>query len=150
MDNKFQYSDIKKTKEEILFAIKERVNEITSGDIQNPLYLKGAAVCDTAKSVSGSVKYFDIQCIFYDERGRLCGDLLGIENKREKNIIFGRLIEEFDIEALRTILNCLYVRNRFYNKSGNVEIQGNIKNRILSKRFSLKSLFAGQIRSSSL
>jgi hypothetical protein len=98
---------IEKTRQEILFAIKERISEITSGN-DAPLQLKDVVIGDVIRAGRVSLNYYEVNNVFVNENGILCGDLVCRHGKFFGDVFFGKSIEDLAIENLKLILDALY------------------------------------------
>ncbi len=92
---------------EILFAVKERITELTQGTTA-PVQLKKVVIRDATRSYHDSLRYFDVQNVYIDERERLCGDLAGRDDRISDCILFGKEIEDLTIDDLKQIMDSLY------------------------------------------
>jgi len=52
---------------EILFAVKERITELTHGTTA-PVQLKKVVIRDSTRSYHDSLRYFEVQNVYIDER----------------------------------------------------------------------------------
>ena len=95
-------------KEEIVYAIKEKVAEINNGDAYTPVYLHNVSVAYTAGKYNGVVNTLQLYSIFFDEDDTLCGDFIGKNPEVRDGFIFGKCIEDLHTEDLLNILNNLY------------------------------------------
>jgi hypothetical protein len=95
------------TRQEILFAVKERVGELTRGS-GAPVQLE-KAVIGGRKAASGEyLRYFEVKNIYIDDSNHLCGDLAGKDDRRSDGILFGKEIEDLPIDDLKILLDTLY------------------------------------------
>ena len=92
---------------EILFAVKERITELTQGTTA-PVQLKKVVIRDATRSYHDSLRYFDVQNVYIDERERLCGDLVGKDDRINDCVLFGKEIEDLTIDDLKQVLDSLY------------------------------------------
>lgn len=122
---------------EILFAIKERINEITSGRIYMPVFFKKMIIKDPNYKGYGIVNYFLLHSIFYCINNRLCGDLLYMGNSQNINeFMFGKIIDNLDTDELTNILNVLYTEKWSIMDSEDFELTiKNSKESIFSRKF---------------
>src|SRR4030042_5255080 len=108
MAQNIQITDIvENTRQEILFAIKERIAVLTRST-NAPVQLKKVVIRDTICSHHDSLRYFEIKNVFVDEGGSLCGDLAGKDDRFSDGILFGKIIEDLTIGDLKMILDALY------------------------------------------
>ena len=98
---------IEKTRREILFAIKERISEITNGN-DAPLQLKDVVIGDVIRAGKVSLNYYEVNNVFVNENGFLCGDLVCRHGRFFGDVFFGKSIEDLAIENLKLILDALY------------------------------------------
>ncbi len=98
---------IKNTQEEILFAIKEKIRELSNGS-DEPFSLKGLAIADERRGRKVSLDYYEINHIYVDDSGTLCGDLVCRHGSFSGDVFFGKSIEYLGINDLNTILDALY------------------------------------------
>ena len=98
---------IEKTRQEILFAIKERVSEITKGNYA-PVQLNDIVIGDVISAGRVSLNYYEVNNVFVDDNGFLCGDLVCRHGKFFGDVFFGKSIENLAIENLKLILDALY------------------------------------------
>ena len=94
-------------RQEMLFAIKERITELTRGTTA-PVQLRKVVVRDATRSYRDSMRYFEVQNVFIDERGRLCGDLVGRDDRISDGVLFGKEIEDLLIDDFKLVLDSLY------------------------------------------
>jgi len=66
---------VERTRLEILFAIKERIGELTR-DAEAPVQLQKVIIRDGGSSHRDSVRYFEVNNLYVDENNCLCGDLV--------------------------------------------------------------------------
>lgn len=92
---------------EILFAVKERITELTHGTTA-PVQLKKVVIRDSTRSYHDSLRYFEVQNVYIDERERLCGDLAGKDDRISDCVLFGKEIEDLAIDDLKQVLDSLY------------------------------------------
>ncbi len=100
-----------KEEDNVIRAIKEKVQLITGGDCSEPVYLKNVSVIDTSCSPDGDSIVCTVNSIFCDTRGTLCADLIGETNALNTGIMFGQSIEELALDDLRNILDTLNDEN---------------------------------------
>ncbi len=101
LDNK-----LKECRTEIIFAIKERIVEITK-TIDTPLNLEGFLVME--KSDCGKRKdMIYIYNLYLNENDVLCCDYTNGKTKKDDSFIFERTLEYIYSEDLMRILNELY------------------------------------------
>jgi hypothetical protein len=97
---------IENTRQEILFAIKERITAMTRGT-SAPIQLHGLMIGD--RNSRGRDQFFyEITNVYIDDDNRLCGDLAGKDDRFCDGILFGKDIEDFPIEDLKLVLDLLY------------------------------------------
>ena len=92
---------------EMLFAVKERITGLTQGTTA-PVQLKKVVVRDATRSYHDSMRYFEIKNVFIDERGCLCGDLVGKDDRISDCVLFGKEIEDLSIDDFKLVLDALY------------------------------------------
>jgi len=98
---------VESARQEILFAIKERITELTRGTTA-PVQLRRVVVRDATRSYRDSMRYFEVQNVFIDERGRLCGDLVGKDDRISDGVLFGKEMEDLSIDDFKLVLDSLY------------------------------------------
>jgi hypothetical protein len=98
---------VEDARQEILFAIKERITELTQGTTA-PVQLKKVVIRDATRSYHDSMRYFEIKNVFMDERNHLCGDLVGKDDRISDCVLFGKEIEDLSIEDFKLVLDALY------------------------------------------
>jgi hypothetical protein len=99
---------VEKARQEIIFAIKERINEIAGGVCNVPVTLTDVEIKEPDAEVTGAVKYLNIHNIYIDDGGCLCGDLVGKDDHFNHDIIFGKSIEDLNVDDLKDLLDNLY------------------------------------------
>jgi hypothetical protein len=92
---------------EIIFAIKERLKELTRGT-NTPIQLEKVVVRDTLSSSRESLRYYDIKNVFLDDVNTLCGDLAGKDDRSDVGVLFGKNIETLAVGDLKLLLDSLY------------------------------------------
>ncbi|MBN1495295.1 MAG: hypothetical protein JXA07_00910 [Spirochaetes bacterium] len=100
-------SIVEDTRQEMIFAIKERINEVTRGT-SAPVQLKRVVVRDMATRSGDSLRYYEIKNVFLDESGGLCGDLAGKDDRYDGEVLFGKSIESLAADDLKLLLDSLY------------------------------------------
>jgi len=100
-------SIVEDTRQEMIFAIKERINEVTRGT-SAPVQLKRVVVRDMATRSGNSLRYYEIKNVFLDESGGLCGDLAGKDDRYDGEVLFGKSIESLAADDLKLLLDSLY------------------------------------------
>jgi hypothetical protein len=95
---------------EVLFAIKVRITELTQGTTA-PVQLRRVVIRDSTRSYHDSLRYFEVQNVYIDERERLCGDLAGKDDRISDCVLFGKEIEDLMIDDLKMVLDSLYGRH---------------------------------------
>ena len=95
---------------EVLFAVKERITGLTQGTTA-PVQLKKVVIRDTTGPYRNSPRYYEVQNVYIDERERLCGDLVGKDDRISDCVLFGKEIEDLEIDDLKQVLDCLYGRH---------------------------------------
>ena len=104
----------KKSRTEILFAIRERVKEITDGEFDKPVFLKNVSVSDPEDNEMKDSILFSLNSIFYSGNNELCGDLMPLKRKnRGGSLVFGKVIDNLCIDDLNSVLRNLYRDNWF-------------------------------------
>jgi hypothetical protein len=98
---------VETTRQEILFAIKERISELSRG-LEAPVQLKKIIIREGGRSFRDSVQYFEVNHIYVDENDRLCGDLACKGGRYVDDVFFGKSIEDLAIDDLKMILDALY------------------------------------------
>ena len=101
---------VENTRQEILFAIKERIAELTRGT-SAPVRLNKVIIRDKINSHNDALRYFEVKNVFVDEINKLCGDLAGKDDRFDDGILFGKNIEELAIDDLKLLLDTLYGKN---------------------------------------
>jgi len=101
---------IENTREEILFAIKERISAMTRGT-SAPIQLHGLIIRERAGSGRDSLFFYEITNVFVDDDDRLCGDLAGSDDRICEGILFGKDIEDLPVDDLKRVLDMLYTDN---------------------------------------
>jgi hypothetical protein len=108
MARKIENCDIvESARQEILFAIKERITELTRGTTA-PVLLKRVVIRDATRSYHDSMRYFDVQNVYIDEYHHLCGDLVGKDDRINDCVLFGKEIEDLSIDDFKLVLDSLY------------------------------------------
>jgi hypothetical protein len=108
MARKIENQDIvESARQEILFAIKERITELTRGTTA-PVRLTRVVVRDATRSYHDSMRCFQVQNVFIDERHHLCGDLVGRDDRISDCVLFGKEIEDLSIDDFKLVLDSLY------------------------------------------
>ena len=99
---------IQQSRQEMLFAIKERLNEISEGPgmpvLPPRVVIGGGRLC------GDGVSFFELTNLYVDEGGTLCGDLLPKGERLGHAVLFGRGLENLPIEDLKLILDSLYAK----------------------------------------
>ena len=127
--NEFSSSE---TRNELLYAIKNRVSEITSGELDKPVYINNV----TVQGPDYSANNLYISSIFCSSDNTLCGDLLPKEKRSQSTIMFGRTIEELSANDLNKILNFLYTEKWSVDDSeDNFHEQKKFHNKLLNRIF---------------
>ncbi|MBP7738084.1 MAG: hypothetical protein KA369_19060 [Spirochaetes bacterium] len=98
------------TREEILFAIKERIFAMTRGT-SAPVQLHGLIIRDKVGSGRDSLFFYEITNVFVDDDDRLCGDLASSDDRLCEGILFGKDIEDLPSDDLKRVLDILYTDN---------------------------------------
>jgi hypothetical protein len=98
---------IRNTRQEILFAIKERILEMAKIN-DDPFPLKGITIGDERYNRRVSLDYYEINNVYVDDSGTLCGDLVCRHGALAGDVFFGKSVEYLGIEDLKTILDALY------------------------------------------
>ncbi|MBN2077672.1 MAG: hypothetical protein JW838_01820 [Spirochaetes bacterium] len=98
---------VEEARREILFAIKERIRHVTEGS-GAPVRLKRVVVKERREGELESLRYYEINNIYLDDDGRLCGDMAGRDDRFNDGILFGREIEDLDAGDLKSVLDALY------------------------------------------
>src|SRR5271157_72054 len=88
---------IRNTRQEILFAIKERLLEMAKIN-DEPFPLKGIAVGDERHNRRVSLDYYEINNVYVDDNNILCGDLVCRHGAFFGDVFFGKSIEYLGIE----------------------------------------------------
>jgi hypothetical protein len=91
---------------EIIYAIKERITALSRGN-DAPVQLNEVIICDTSNAHNEPGQFFEINNLFVDDSGCLCGDLVSRYGRRNGDVFFGKDIEDLDIGDLNTILDTL-------------------------------------------
>jgi hypothetical protein len=97
---------IEDSRQEMLFAIKERINAMTRGT-SAPVQLHDLTI-GGRNGRSRDTFFYEITNVFIDDDGRLCGDLVGKDDRFCDGILFGKDIEDLPIEDLKMVLDLLY------------------------------------------
>ncbi len=98
---------IKNTRQEILFAIKERLLEMAKIN-DEPFPIKGITIGNERYNRRVSLDYYEINNVYVDDNNTLCGDLVCRHGAFFGDVFFGKSIEYLGIEDLKTILDALY------------------------------------------
>ena len=101
---------VERTRLEILFAIKDRIGELTR-DAEAPVQLQKVIIRDGGSSHRDSVRYFEVNNLYVDENNCLCGDLVCKGARFDDDVLFGKSIEDLAIDDLKLILDALYGNN---------------------------------------
>ncbi len=109
-------SIVENTRQEILFAVKERINAITRGT-SAPVQLN-AMIREKNGSGRNSLFFYEITNVYIDDDDRLCGDLAGKDDRFSGEVLFGKDIEDLPVSDLKLILDLLYGDN------WNVDVEG--------------------------
>lgn len=97
---------IETTRHELLFAIKERINEMTRGT-SAPIRLHGLMIGQRGGR-GRDLFFYEITNVYIDDDNRLCGDLAGKDDRFCEGILFGKDIEDLPLEDLKLMLDLLY------------------------------------------
>jgi hypothetical protein len=97
---------IENSRQEMLFAIKERINTMTRGT-SAPVQLRGLIIGNRIGR-GRDMYFYEITNVYIDDDGRLCGDLAGKDDRTCDGILFGKDIEDLPIDDLKQILDILY------------------------------------------
>lgn len=100
-------SILENTRQELIFAIKERITGLTHGT-SAPVQLKRVVVRDTISSSGDSLRYYEIKNVFLDDSNTLCGDLAGKDDRCDVGVLFGKNIESLAADDLKFLLDTLY------------------------------------------
>lgn len=98
---------IENTRDEILFAIKERMYAMTRGT-SAPIQLHGLIIRDRIGSGRDSLFFYEITNVFVDDNDLLCGDLICSDDRICEGVLFGKVIEELPVNDLKRVLDVLY------------------------------------------
>ncbi|MBN2158878.1 MAG: hypothetical protein JW807_05745 [Spirochaetes bacterium] len=98
---------IEHTRQEILFAIKERMAELTRGT-SAPVELRKVTVMDTSGPRRDALRYLELKNVFIDDTNALCGDLVGREDRFNDGVLFGKCIEDLPIDDLKQVLDAVF------------------------------------------
>jgi hypothetical protein len=98
---------VETTRQEILFAIKERIGALTRG-LDTPVRLQKTIIREGGTSLGNSVQYFEVSHVYIDDNDRLCGDLVCKGGRYVDDVFFGKSIEDLAIDDLKLILDALY------------------------------------------
>jgi hypothetical protein len=101
---------IENTRQEMLFAIKERITELTRGT-GAPVRLNKVIIRDKIYSHGDSLRYFEVKNVYVDETDNLCGDLAGKDDRYDDGVLFGKNVEELAMTDLKLLLDALYGKN---------------------------------------
>ncbi len=95
-------------REELLFAVKDRINAITEDSSNRIIELKDMMIkeqgCDRKKTKNN----YTLHNIYVDESDTLCGDLCGEKSYLDDGIVFGKNLDNLPAEDLQLILDRLY------------------------------------------
>ncbi len=95
-------------REELLFAIKERIHAITTDDNRKVIEVRDMVIqengCDSKKLRNAYV----LHNIYLDDSDSLCGDLFSEKKNLDDGIIFGKNLDGLSAEDLQMILDRLY------------------------------------------
>jgi len=101
---------IENTRQEMLFAIKERIDELTH-ESGAPVRLNKVVIKDKIYSYGDSLRFFEVKNVYIDEADNLCGDLVGRDDRHDDGVLFGRNIEGLAVDDLKLLLDALYGKN---------------------------------------
>jgi hypothetical protein len=101
---------IENTKQEMLFAIKERIDELTREN-GAPVRLNKVIIRDKIYSCGNSLRFFEVKNVYVDDADKLCGDLVGRDDRYDDGVLFGKNIEGLNIDDLKLLLDALYGKN---------------------------------------
>ena len=101
---------IENTRQEMLFAIKERIAELTRGT-GVPVRLNKLIIRDKIHMRGDSLRYYEVKNVYVDEVDNLCADLVGKDDRYDDGVLFGKGIEELAIDDLKMLLDALYGKN---------------------------------------
>ncbi|MFC1670317.1 hypothetical protein ACFL20_07975 [Spirochaetota bacterium] len=92
---------------EILLAIRGMMTEITGGDVNTPVNLEGVSLFYSFGHRDSFRDNLRLCNIFYDDDGKLCGDFIDKNNATGNDFLFGKCVEDLNIEDLMNILKSL-------------------------------------------
>ena len=92
---------------EMIFAIKERIAVLTNGN-GAPVRLNKILVGGDGSPRRGVAHFYELTNVFVDDGGRLCGDLVCRNGRMLDEVLFGRSIEDLELDDLTLILDALY------------------------------------------
>ncbi len=98
---------IEETRQELIFAIKERITELTRGT-SAPVQLKRVVVRDAPAAHGDLPRQYEIKNVYLDDRNTLCGDLAGRDDRYDAGVLFGKNIESLAADDLKVLLDSLY------------------------------------------
>lgn len=97
---------IENSRQEILFAIKERICAMTRGT-SAPIQLHGL-ITGNRNGRGRDMYFYEISNVYIDDDNRLCGDLAGKEERLCDDILFGKDLEDLPVDDLKQVLDLLY------------------------------------------
>lgn len=100
---------VQQSRQEMLFAIKERLSELSEGTGM-PVVPPRVVISGGGKSCDDGVSFFELTNLYVDEGGTLCGDLMPKGERLGHAVLFGRGLENLPIEDLKLILDSLYAK----------------------------------------
>lgn len=98
--------------DELLAIIKKRIEEITSGEVGMPVYLKEAVFTEW-KSRGSSHSMITVSCLFLNEESNICADLLRTGSAGFMECIYGNIISSIGIKGIEEI-NSALMEGRWY------------------------------------
>jgi len=94
-------------RDEVIDLIRKKMRKITNGDLHEPIYLSNVSILDSACTAGNGTACLQVNSIFCDDSGTLCGDLVGEINVLSNGLMFGQSIENIQLEDLENLLNHL-------------------------------------------
>lgn len=133
--------ELEKRHRDLIADIKNRVCEITKGEIGMIVYLRDASYNDYSRG--GSHNIITVSCIFINEEGNLCADLFRSGPGGFMECLYGNIVESIGTKAIE-IINSALVEGRWYlaenprdDSSGK-----NDKKKVARKKFHLPFRFS--------
>lgn len=101
---------IENSRHEMIFAIKERIVELTR-ETSAPVRLNKVIIRNKLCSHSEALRFFEVKNVYVDEANNLCGDLVGRDDRYNDGVLFGKNIESLALDDLKLLLDALYGKN---------------------------------------